>query len=141
VDAFFGRRALRRSQSRPLARIVTLEQGKALGEAVGEISRAAVEARFMAGAASRAIGQTFPGERPGSSCYTTSEPLGVIAAICPWNFPIVTPVRKIAPALAWGNTVVFKPSSLRRVFDWSYSQRVLHTCQSGLCQVVNQQGC
>jgi len=95
-----------------LGRIITLEQGKALGEAVGEVGRAAAEARFMAGEASRATGHTFPSERPGVSCYTVSEPLGVVAAICPWNFPVVTPVRKIAPALAFGNTVVFKPSSL-----------------------------
>ena len=95
-----------------LARIVTLEQGKALAEAIGEVARAAAEARFMAGEASRPIGQTFPSERPGFSCSTVSEPLGVTAAICPWNFPVVTPVRKIAPALAWGDTVVFKPSSL-----------------------------
>lgn len=95
-----------------LGRIITLEQGKALGEAVGEVGRAAAEARFMAGEASRATGHTFPSERPGFSCYTVSEPLGVVAAICPWNFPVVTPVRKIAPALAFGNTVVFKPSSL-----------------------------
>jgi len=95
-----------------LARIVTLEQGKALNEAIGEVSRAAAEARFMGGEASRPAGQTFPSERPGSSCYTVAEPIGVVAAICPWNFPVVAPVRKIAPALAWGNTVVFKPSSL-----------------------------
>jgi aldehyde dehydrogenase (NAD+) len=95
-----------------LGRIVTLEQGKALGEAVGEVSRAAAEARFMAGEASRPGGQTFPSERPGVTCQTVTEPLGIVATICPWNFPVVTPVRKIAPALAYGNTVVFKPSSL-----------------------------
>jgi aldehyde dehydrogenase (NAD+) len=95
-----------------LGRIVTLEQGKALAEAVGEVGRAAAEARFMAAEASRPVGHTYPSERPGSSCYTVAEPLGVVAAICPWNFPVVAPVRKIAPALAWGNTVVFKPSSL-----------------------------
>jgi alpha-ketoglutaric semialdehyde dehydrogenase len=95
-----------------LGRIVTLEQGKSLSEAVGEVGRAAAEARFMAGEASRPIGQTFPSERPGSSCQTVAEPLGVVATICPWNFPVVTPVRKIAPALAWGNTVGFKPASL-----------------------------
>jgi aldehyde dehydrogenase (NAD+) len=95
-----------------LGRIITAEQGKALGEAIGEVSRAAVEARFMAGEASRVGGQTFPSERPGITCQTVAEPLGVVAAICPWNFPVVTPVRKIAPALAYGNTVVFKPSSL-----------------------------
>jgi aldehyde dehydrogenase (NAD+) len=95
-----------------LARIITLEQGKALAEAAGEVGRAAAEARFMAGEASRPTGQSFPSEKPGSSCSTISEPLGVIAAICPWNFPVVTPVRKIAPALAFGNTVVFKPAGL-----------------------------
>ena len=66
----------------------------------------------MAGEASRPTGHTFPSERPGLSCHTVTEPLGVIATICPWNFPVVTPVRKIAPALAWGNSVVFKPASL-----------------------------
>jgi alpha-ketoglutaric semialdehyde dehydrogenase len=95
-----------------LGRIITLEQGKALGESVGEVGRAAAEARYMAGEASRPIGHTFPSERQGSSCSTIAEPLGVVAAICPWNFPVVTPVRKIAPALAFGNSVVFKPASL-----------------------------
>jgi len=95
-----------------LARIITLEQGKALGEAAGEVGRAAAEARFMAGEASRPTGSTYPSERPGLSCHTVAEPLGVVATISPWNFPVVTPVRKIAPALAWGNTVVFKPASL-----------------------------
>jgi alpha-ketoglutaric semialdehyde dehydrogenase len=95
-----------------LARIVTLEQGKALAESLGEVARAANEARFMAGEASRPVGHAFPSERPGFSCQTVSEPLGVVATICPWNFPVVTPVRKIAPALAFGNAVVFKPASL-----------------------------
>ncbi len=95
-----------------LAKIITREQGKALCESTGEVGRAAVEARYMAGEASRICGQSFPSERPGFSAYTVLEPLGVVAAICPWNFPVVTPVRKIAPALAFGNTVVFKPASL-----------------------------
>ena len=95
-----------------LARIVTLEQGKPLCESRGEVMRAAVEARYMAGEASRSFGQTYPSERAGFSCYTILEPLGIIAAICPWNFPVVTPVRKIAPAIAFGNTVVFKPATM-----------------------------
>jgi aldehyde dehydrogenase (NAD+) len=66
----------------------------------------------MAGEASRPIGQTFPSERAGYTCQTIREPIGVVATICPWNFPVVTPVRKIAPALAYGNTVVHKPASL-----------------------------
>jgi alpha-ketoglutaric semialdehyde dehydrogenase len=124
-----------------LGRIVTLEQGKALAEAVGEVGRAAAEARFMAGEASRPAGHTFPSERPGSSCYTVAEPLGVIAAICPWNFPVVAPVRKIAPALAWGNTVVFKPSSLT---PWSgvYLMKLLQKAgvPPGAINLVTGQG-
>jgi alpha-ketoglutaric semialdehyde dehydrogenase len=95
-----------------LARIVTLEQGKALGESIGEVTRAATEAAFAAGEAVRLSGQTFPSERAGFSCYTVLQPVGVVAAITPWNFPVVSPVRKIAPALACGNTVVLKPASL-----------------------------
>ncbi len=95
-----------------LGKIVTLEQGKTIGEAAGEVGRAAVEARYMAGEASRPIGQTFPSERAGYTCQTIREPIGVVATVCPWNFPVVTPVRKIAPALAYGNTVVHKPASL-----------------------------
>jgi aldehyde dehydrogenase (NAD+) len=97
---------------RELSKIVTLEMGKALGEAAGEVTRAAAEARFAAGEASRLEGRTFPSERAGFTCSTVLEPLGVVAAISPWNFPVVTPVRKIAPALACGDTVVFKPASL-----------------------------
>ncbi len=100
-------------ESKPeLGRILTLEQGKTIAEATGEVGRAAVEARYMAGEASRPIGQTFPSERAGYTCQTIREPIGVVATICPWNFPVVTPVRKIAPALAYGNTVVHKPASL-----------------------------
>jgi aldehyde dehydrogenase (NAD+) len=95
-----------------LARIITLEQGKPLGESLGEVGRAAVEARYMGGEASRPFGHSYPSERLGVVCYTETEPLGVVAAICPWNFPVVTPVRKMAPALAYGNTVVLKPASL-----------------------------
>ena len=94
-----------------LGRIVTLEMGKPLGEAVGEVGRAAVEARFCAGEASRLDGHTYPSERAGFTCSTVLEPLGVVAAISPWNFPVVSPVRKIAPALACGDVVVFKPAS------------------------------
>jgi aldehyde dehydrogenase (NAD+) len=97
---------------RELGRIVTEEMGKTLTEAVGEVGRAAVEARYSAGEASRLEGRTFPSERAGFTCSTVLEPLGVVAAISPWNFPVVTPVRKLAPALACGNTVVFKPASL-----------------------------
>ena len=95
-----------------LAKIVTLEQGKALCESTGEVLRAATEATFAAGEGLRLSGQTFPSERAGLTCCTVLEPLGIVAAITPWNFPVVSAVRKIAPALACGNSVVFKPASL-----------------------------
>ena len=95
----------------PLGKILTKEQGKVLKESAGEVKRAAVEARFMAGEASRLSGETLPSEVQGVWVQVIRESLGVIGAITPWNFPVVTPVRKIAPALACGNTVVFKPAS------------------------------
>jgi len=95
-----------------LARIITLEQGKTLSESIAEVGRAASEASFAAGEALRLSGQTYPSERPGIRCYTVLEPLGVVVAITPWNFPVVAPVRKIVPALACGNAVVLKPASL-----------------------------
>ena len=76
-----------------LAKIITLEQGKALSESSGEVTRAAAEASFSAGEALRLSGQTFPSERPGLTCFTVLEPLGVVATITPWNFPVVSPVR------------------------------------------------
>lgn len=99
------------SSKEEIGRIITLEQGKTLREGIGEVSRAVNEARYTAGEASRILGQTFPSERSHITSYTVLEPLGVVAAVSPWNFPVVTPVRKITPALAFGNTVVFKPAS------------------------------
>src|SRR5690606_28580889 len=61
--------------------------------------------------ASRVGGETFPSERAGFTCRTEREPIGVVAAISPWNFPVVAPIRKIAPALAYGNSVVCKPAT------------------------------
>jgi len=94
-----------------LAYILSSEQGKVLGESRGEVKRAAAEARFNAGEAYRVNGMTVPSEIPGITCQVISQPIGVVVAISPWNFPIVTPVRKIAPAIAYGCTVVLKPSS------------------------------
>jgi len=94
-----------------LAFMLSAEQGKVLGESKGEVLRAAKEARFSAGEALRLEGAALPGERENVFNTTVRRPIGVIAAIAPWNFPIVTPVRKIAPALAYGCTVVYKPAS------------------------------
>ncbi|GGJ08278.1 aldehyde dehydrogenase [Alicyclobacillus cellulosilyticus] len=94
-----------------LAYTLSAEQGKVLGEARGEVTRAASELRFMAGEAARLTGEVWPSDMPGGAVSVVREPVGVVAAISPWNFPLVTPVRKIAPALAYGCTVVLKPAS------------------------------
>ena len=109
VVANFARLLLQHKDE--LARILTLEEGKPLSEARAEVERAAREAQYSAGEATRLSGTTFPSDRPGVLCLTIRRPLGVVAAITPWNFPVVAPVRKIAPALVAGNTVVFKPAS------------------------------
>jgi acyl-CoA reductase-like NAD-dependent aldehyde dehydrogenase len=95
-----------------LSYMLSAEQGKVLAESRGEVMRAAKETRFSAGEALRSEGNTMPSERNGVWNSTIRYPIGVIAAIAPWNFPIVTPVRKIVPALAYGCTVVYKPASL-----------------------------
>lgn len=94
-----------------LAFRLSAEQGKTLAESRGEVARAAKEARYAAGEASRYAGETVPSERRSVLNTVVRYPIGVVAAIAPWNFPVVTPVRKIAPALAYGCTVVFKPAS------------------------------
>ncbi|QGH36112.1 aldehyde dehydrogenase family protein [Gracilibacillus salitolerans] len=94
-----------------LAFIVSAEQGKVFKESMGEVLRAAKETRFCAGEAFRIEGKTLPAERKNVWNSTARKPIGVIAEIAPWNFPMVTPIRKIAPALAYGCTVVYKPAT------------------------------
>jgi aldehyde dehydrogenase (NAD+) len=94
-----------------IARELTREMGKPLALAQDEIARTAQTFRFYAVEAQTWTGETFPCDDPDMVVYTHREPLGVIAVISPWNFPASIPARKIAPALATGNTVVFKPSS------------------------------
>jgi acyl-CoA reductase-like NAD-dependent aldehyde dehydrogenase len=104
--------ALLESHKEEIAELLTKEQGKPLSESLGEVNKTISEVRFTAGEASRLTGETLPSERENVQIRTVRVPKGVIAAISPWNFPLVTPLRKIAPALAAGNTIVFKPASL-----------------------------
>ncbi|GLY69865.1 aldehyde dehydrogenase [Amycolatopsis taiwanensis] len=93
-----------------LAVLITGEEGKPLGAARGEVGKSAEQFRLAAQLAYLVEGTTYPSESPGTFAYTLREPLGVLAAITPWNFPLSLAARKIAPALAAGNAVVFKPS-------------------------------
>src|SRR5207302_9026574 len=94
-----------------LAHLLTQEEGKVLAESFAEVDRAIANVRFAAGQGTRLTGETIPSAQRGTFIYTVREPLGVVACITPWNFPICIPAWKIAPALVAGNTVLFKPSS------------------------------
>lgn len=95
-----------------LAREMTIEEGKTLPEAKGEVGRAINIFRYFGGEAARLTGETVPSEREGVFCFTIRKPRGVVSLITPWNFPIAIPAWKMAPALICGNTLVVKPSSL-----------------------------
>lgn len=95
-----------------LARLCTQEEGKVLAESYAEVDRAIANVRFAGGQGTRLTGETIPSAQRGTLIYTRRDPLGVVACLTPWNFPIAIPSWKIAPALVAGNTVVFKPASL-----------------------------
>jgi len=102
---------LLRAEQDDVARLLTRKEGKTFGEAKGEIYRAYNVINYTAGQSRRMGGLTIPSELPKNFAYTMRQPLGVVALITPWNFPICIPAWKIAPALVAGNTVIFKPSS------------------------------
>src|SRR5919198_2012831 len=95
-----------------LARLLTREEGKTLGEARGELQRSINVAEFCAGESRRMNGETIFSELPSNFVYTIKQPLGVVACVTPWNFPVAIPTWKLSPALVAGNTVVFKPATL-----------------------------
>jgi aldehyde dehydrogenase (NAD+) len=93
-----------------LAQAIVREVGKPIGEARGEVQRCVVILRYYAGEAVRSVGEVIPAQGEGVLQFTLREPLGVVALITPWNFPLAIPLWKAAPALAFGNTVVLKPA-------------------------------
>src|SRR5258708_9934313 len=95
-----------------LAQILAHEEGKTLSESRGELQRSINVAEFCGGESRRMNGETILSELPANFAYTIKQPLGVVACITPWNFPVAIPVWKIAAALVAGNSVVFKPASL-----------------------------
>jgi aldehyde dehydrogenase (NAD+) len=91
---------------------LTREEGKSFQESLGEVNKALNTLEFFAGEGRRFYGETIPSELPKNFIYTRREPLGVVALITPWNFPVSIPIWKMAASLICGNTVVLKPSSL-----------------------------
>ncbi|MFL6547352.1 MAG: aldehyde dehydrogenase family protein, partial [Povalibacter sp.] len=95
-----------------LGRLMSREEGKTLPESIGEVVRTGRIFKFFAGEALRMRGDTVDSTRPDIETATYREPIGVVGLITPWNFPLAIPAWKSAPALAFGNTVVMKPSEL-----------------------------
>jgi aldehyde dehydrogenase (NAD+) len=95
-----------------LGRLLAREEGKTLAEGIGETARAGQIFSFFAAETLRQPGEKLASVRPGVDVEITREPVGVVGIIAPWNFPIAIPAWKIAPALAYGDTVVFKPADL-----------------------------
>ena len=104
-----------------IGRLLAREEGKTLPEGIGETVRAGHIFKFFAGEALRLSGEKLPSVRPGVDVEITREPIGVVGLITPWNFPIAIPAWKIAPALAFGNTVVFKPAQWTPGCAWMLS--------------------
>ncbi|QGK70193.1 aldehyde dehydrogenase family protein [Allosaccharopolyspora coralli] len=98
-------------RSEDIAVLMTREHGKTLPESRGEVAGSVETLHYHASRARAADGSTYPSGHPDEVVRTVRRPLGVVAAITPWNFPLQIPVWKLAPALLWGNAVVWKPAS------------------------------
>jgi alpha-ketoglutaric semialdehyde dehydrogenase len=122
LDAAGSEILARRSE---LGDLLAREEGKTLPEAIGEVVRAGNIFKFFAGEALRGAGDVLPSVRPGVGVEVTREPVGVVGLITPWNFPIAIPAWKVAPALAFGNTVVLKPAELVPGSAWALAD-ILH---------------
>lgn len=105
-----------------LGTLLSREEGKTKPEGIGEAARAGYIFRFFAGECLRLAGEVLPSVRPGIGVEITREPVGVVGIITPWNFPIAIPAWKIAPALAYGNCVVFKPADLVPGCAWALAE-------------------
>ncbi len=108
-----------------VARDLSAEEGKILTEATIEVERSIEILRFAAGEGSRLKGESLPSSVPGTHLYTVKEPLGVVVLITPWNWPLLAPTVKLAPALVAGNAVVLKPAQLVPVSVWHLAECLL----------------
>jgi alpha-ketoglutaric semialdehyde dehydrogenase len=113
------------------------EQGRALPDALAEVARAAQIFKFFGGEALRLTGELIPSTRPGVEVAVTREPVGVVGIIAPWNVPLAIPAWKIAPALAYGNCVVFKPAELVPASAWTLTRLLVEAgVPSGVFNLV-----
>jgi acyl-CoA reductase-like NAD-dependent aldehyde dehydrogenase len=124
-----------------LGRLLAREEGKTLNEATAEVTRAAQVFRFFSGEAVRVRGDSIESVRVGVDVQTRREPVGVVGLITPWNFPIAIPAWKIAPALAYGNTVVIKPPDLTPACVHALAEILVECgCPDGVFNLVMGRG-
>ncbi|MCV2366682.1 aldehyde dehydrogenase family protein [Roseateles oligotrophus] len=116
-----------------LGELLSREEGKTRPEGIGEVARAGAIFKFFAQEALRLRGDKLASVRPNIEVEVTREPVGVVGVIAPWNFPAAIPAWKIAPALAYGNTVLFKPAELVPGTAWALSEII---SRAGLPQGV-----
>ena len=134
-----GDEILKRRQE--LGELLSREEGKPLADGVGEAGRAGQIFKFFAGEALRLAGERLPSIRPGVEVDVYREPLGVVGLITPWNFPLAIPAWKIAPALAYGNTVVLKPADLVPASAWAIAEILQkHGAPEGVFNLVMGRG-
>ena len=125
-------------RSEEIARLVTQENGKPIAQSRGEVAMSADHLRWFAEECRRAYGRMIPHQAPGKRNFVLKHPVGVVAAIAPWNFPLVLSVRKIAPALAAGCPTILKPASQTPLCNIAFAE----CCDAaklpkGVFQVVN----
>ncbi|WP_291443070.1 aldehyde dehydrogenase family protein [Acidovorax sp.] len=113
------------ARAEELGDLLSREEGKTRPEGIGEVIRAGRIFKFFAGESLRLNGELIPPIRQGVEVEVSREPEGVVGIITPWNFPIAIPAWKIAPALAYGNTVVFKPADLVPGSAWALAE-IIH---------------
>lgn len=124
-----------------VGRDLTREEGKTLKEGIGETGRAVQILRYYAGEAQQPTGEHYPSANINTLLYTMHEPLGVVGIITPWNFPIAIPAWKIAPALAYGNTVVIKPASQAPLSSFHLAEALIEAgLPAGVLNVVTGGG-
>ncbi len=130
-----GRELMGRSAE--LGRLLSREEGKPLAEGVGEVYRAGQFFTYFAAETLRQIGMTADSVRPGIEIDVRREPMGTVAVISPWNFPVATASWKIAPALAFGNAVIWKPANLVPASAWSLADIIRRSgLPAGVFQLV-----
>jgi aldehyde dehydrogenase (NAD+) len=140
-DVFFRAANLLEARASEVARDMTRDEGKTLPEATGEVGRAINILRYYGGEGARLFGRVVPSERDRVFVHTLRVPLGVVAAITPWNFPIAIPAWKACPAMIAGNAVVLKPSELAPLCAVRLAE-VLHEAglPAGVLNLVHGEG-